>query len=83
MGISVVVVEEIGGYPVPELAGRTTLEGDLSVIELGAADPQDPPTHRVALMGLAWLAWLAVLLSPVGVVWRIVRPGRDDPAAGA
>lgn len=83
LGISVVVVEEIDGYSVPELSGTTTLAGDLSVIELGTARPRDTPTHRVVLMGLAWLAWLAVLLSPVTLLRRAVRPGRGDRADGA
>ncbi len=83
IGISVVVVEEIDGYPVPELAGRTTLEGDLAVIELGESESYAPPTHRVVLMGLAWLAWLAVLLSPAALLRRVLSPTRHDPAGGA
>ena len=35
-GVSVVVVEQLEGYPVPAVAGTTTLDGDLTVVELGA-----------------------------------------------
>ena len=72
-GVSVAVVEEIEGYPVPELAGATTLGGDLTVIELGVAKPSDGGTDRMVLMGVAWLAWLATLSSPLA---RVRRPAR-------
>lgn len=72
-GVSVVVVEEIEGYPVPELAGTTTLDGDLAVIELGPADASQPSRGRRALVAAAWMLWLLV---PVGALAGGVRRRR-------
>ena len=75
-GVSVAVVEEIEGYPVPELAGATTVGGDLTVIELGVAEPRDAGAGRMVLMGVAWVAWLATLSSPLARMRRAARwPG--------
>lgn len=73
-GISVVVVERIEGYPVPAVAGTATLDGDLTVVELGPADEARPSGLRRAAMGAAWIGWLAV---PVAAVAGIVRRRRQ------
>ena len=74
-GVSVVVVEEIVGYPVPEVAGETLLDDDLTVIGLGEAAAPDVPGARMAAVLAAWAAWLAVLLlAPL-----IVRGRRRKP----
>lgn len=70
-GVSVVVVEDIAGYPVPAVQGRTALDGDLRVVTLGPAQDRPVPTGRIAVMCLAWTGWLAVLLGPLLV--RLVR----------
>ena len=75
-GISVVVAEEIDGYPVPELDGRTTVQGELSVIELGPAKARTTSLFRVTAMALAWLVWLTVLLSPLARARRVLHRGR-------
>lgn len=64
IGVSVVVVERIEGYPVPAIAGSPTLEGELTVVELGPADTSPVSRAHSAFMGVAWLAWIAV---PIGV----------------
>ena len=70
-GVSVVVVEQIEGYPVPAVAGTATLDGDLTVVELGPADEARPSAVRRAAMGAAWIGWLAVpVAAAVGVVRR-------------
>ncbi len=69
-GISVVVVEQIEGYPVPELAGTTTLDGDLAVVELGRADPPEPSMARRAAVAASWLAWLLVPLGAIALGLR-------------
>jgi hypothetical protein len=76
-GVSVVVAEDIDGYPVPDLLGRTTLDGDLSVIELGPAEARDTPVLRVVVMGAAWLAWLAVLLAPLAHLGLVATRRRE------
>ncbi|KRF34322.1 hypothetical protein ASG94_16575 [Nocardioides sp. Soil805] len=75
-GISVVVVEQIEGYPVPALEGTATLDGDLAVIELGAADTPRPSPTRRAAMAAAWLAWLLVPAGAVALGLRRRRQAR-------
>lgn len=76
-GVSVVVVEEIEGYPVPALAGMTTLDGDLTVTELGAATTSRPSAARRAAVAAAWLGWLLVPVGAIGAgLWRRRRAGR-------
>ena len=77
-GVSVAVVEEIEGYPVPELAGATTVRGDLGVVELGVAEPHDVGTDRAVLMGAGWVAWLVVLAAPLARVRRPERWARTE-----
>ena len=80
LGISAVVMEQIDGYPVPRLNGRTTVDGDLSVIVLGPAVARTTSWIRVWAMILAWLVWLAVLLSPLPRAVRVLHrlAGRED-----
>jgi len=60
-GVSVVVEEEIDGYPVPEVEGERVLDGDLGVIVLGAAQSRPADAGRTTVMAGAWLLWLATL----------------------
>lgn len=62
-GVSVAVVEQLEGYPVPALAGTTTLRGDLTVIELGGAREEAASGARRAAMGTAWAVWVALPLA--------------------
>ncbi|WP_457208386.1 hypothetical protein [Nocardioides sp. P5_C9_2] len=75
-GVSVAVVEQIEGYPVPELAGTTTLDGDLTVIELGPATVSEPSGARRTAMAAAWLAWLLVPVGALGLGLRRRRRAR-------
>jgi hypothetical protein len=72
-GVAVAVAEDIEGYPSPELAGRTVLRGDLTVIELGEAESPAPLGARSAVMAAAWAAWLLALLAPVPALLRAAR----------
>jgi hypothetical protein len=66
VGVSVVVVEQIDGYPVPEVAGRQVSRGGFSVITLGeAADRAVPAARRAAVLASGGV-WLALLVVPLG-----------------
>ncbi|GAA1930688.1 hypothetical protein [Nocardioides hwasunensis] len=89
-GVSVVVTEEIEGYPVPALDGTTVHDGDLAVIVLGAASVRPLPRARAAAMAVAWLMWSAVVLGPLGHLVQARRSPRrrrdgqaSDDAPGA
>lgn len=69
-GVSVAVVEQLEGYPVPALAGTTTLRGDLTVIELGPAPEGAASGARRAAMGTAWAVWLLLPLAALGTGLR-------------
>ena len=57
-GVSVLVFEQIEGYPVPETIGRTTLKGPLTVTELGSALPIESTWTTRVVMSMTWLIWL-------------------------
>lgn len=67
-GISVVVLEEIDGYPVPALAGERVVDGDLSVVVVGPAAVPARSIGRAAVTGLGWVAWLSALGWPLVVL---------------
>lgn len=69
-GVSAAVVEQLEGYPVPALAGTTTLRGDLTVIELGPAPEGAASGARRAAMGTAWAVWLLLPLAALGTGLR-------------
>lgn len=70
-GVSVVVVEEIEGYPVPAVAGTTTLAGDLTVVELGPAREVPVSGARRAAMSTAWASWLLLPTTALAAgLWR-------------
>jgi hypothetical protein len=70
-GVSVVVVERIEGYPVPAVTGTTTLVGDLTVVELGAAREVPVSRARRAAMATAWAAWLLLPTAALAAgLWR-------------
>lgn len=69
-GVSVAVVEQLEGYPVPALAGTTTLRGDLTVIELGPAPEGAASGARRAAMGTAWAVWVLLPLAALGTGLR-------------
>lgn len=69
-GISVVVGEEIEGYPVPDMDGEEVLVGDLSVTVLGVAEQRDVARGRLVVLASAWMVWLAVLLGPLALLAR-------------
>ncbi|MCK9823019.1 hypothetical protein NOCD_05930 [Nocardioides cavernae] len=79
-GVSVVVAEQIDGYPSPEVAGETVAGGALTVVELGAAVSAPPGVGRLTAMVAAWAAWWAVLLVALGtaVVHARRKRGRTD-----
>ncbi|WP_107772629.1 hypothetical protein [Nocardioides sediminis] len=75
VGVSVVVVEEIEGYPVPAVSGTTTLDGDLTVVELGPAEPRSASAVRRGAVGAAWAGWLALAAAPFVAAVRRRRSG--------
>jgi hypothetical protein len=68
-GVSVVVAEDIAGYPSPEVAGEAVLDGDLRVTVVGPAEQREISDGRAAAVGVAWAAWLAVLVWPLLHLW--------------
>ncbi|WP_378542008.1 hypothetical protein [Nocardioides sp. GCM10028917] len=72
-GISVIVGEEIEGYPVPDVEGEKVLVGDLSVTVLGVAEQRDVSRGRLAVLASAWMVWVAVLLGPLALLARRIR----------
>jgi hypothetical protein len=74
-GVSVAVAEAIEGYPVPPVAGTTTLDGDLRVVELGSAEATPTSPARRAAMAAAWSAWLLVPVGAPVVALRRRRHG--------
>jgi hypothetical protein len=74
-GVSVVVLEEIEGYPVPAVSGTTTLDGDLTVVELGPAEARSPSAVRRGAVGVAWAGWLVLAAAPLAVGLRRRRAG--------
>jgi hypothetical protein len=74
-GVSVVVLEEIEGYPVPAVSGTTTLDGDLTVVELGPATPESPSAVRRGVVGVAWAGWLVLAAAPLVAGLRRRRAG--------
>jgi hypothetical protein len=74
-GVSVLVLEEIEGYPVPAVSGTTTLDGDLTVVDLGPAAPASPSAPRRGAVGVAWVSWLVLVMAPLVVVLRRRRFG--------
>ena len=68
-GVSVVVVEQLEGYPVPAVAGTTTLDGDLTVVELGAAREVPVSGARRAAMATAWAAWVLLPTAALAAGW--------------
>lgn len=74
-GVSVVVLEEIEGYPVPAVSGTTTLDGDLTVVELGPAEAGSPSAVRRGAVGVAWAGWLVLAAAPLVVGLRRRRAG--------
>ncbi len=75
-GVSVVVVEQLEGYPVAAVAGTTTLDGDLTVVELGVAREVPVSGARRAAMSTAWAAWLLLPTAALAAGWWRRRRGR-------
>ncbi len=77
LGVSVVVAEEIEGQDVPEIAGRTTLSGALTVVEIeGDIAPDPVPTSWFVAMGIAWSMWLGLVATGVLTPFRELRRSR-------
>ncbi len=64
-GIRLLVVENLPGVSVPEVAGDPVWEDDmLRVIDLGpGAAPPSPPVASATAMGLAWSAWWGAIIA--------------------
>lgn len=83
-GVSVAVVAEVPGVPVPELSGTVLPAGDLTVVDLGPARSPEPARGRTVAVALGWVAWLALLLAtPVGAAAGLARRRTSRRAAGA
>jgi hypothetical protein len=82
-GVSVVVLEQIEGYPVPAVTGSTTLDGDLTVVELGPAEAGSPSAVRRGAVGVAWAGWLVLAAAPLvaGLRRRRRRPSATSGIA--
>jgi hypothetical protein len=74
-GIRLLVVEQLPGVSVPDVAGSVVWRGDsLAVVDVGSGDPvPGPPAGWRVAMALAWGLWCSLALVTVGRALRHVR----------
>jgi hypothetical protein len=77
-GIRLLVVEELPGVEVPQVAGEVAWRGEaLSVVDVGEGDPAAAvptvPTGWRPAMLAAWSGWCSLVLIGVGTAWRRAR----------
>lgn len=74
-GVRLLVVEDLPGHPVPDVAGQEVWRGgELRVVDLGQGRSSTPPPRAWApVMGTAWVAWGMLPLLGVGLAVRRSR----------